>query len=192
MKATDSRGPRASPARTRRSTGSSTATSSAIKASWSSSDPRRCRPTGATEPQTSHRSSRAPGPRLQRGEQALADQIGVAGPSAGDVATIVDDKRVAIVVAGAAPRQLAGPELEVLGPGERRADLVFDVRRVGAVVAPAQPERREVRAALHVLRQASGAQAVEHRAPSSGLAARGDQHAVTDHRDRLERREEHN
>jgi hypothetical protein len=73
----------------------------------------------------------------QRGEQALADQVGVARPAAGDVAAVLDDECVAVVVAGAAPGQLARSELEVLGPGERRADLVVCRKSVvGSCGAP--------------------------------------------------------
>jgi len=85
--------------------------------------------------------------------------------------------------------QLARSTFEVRGVRERRADLVLDVHRVGSIVAAASPERREVRAALHVLRQARRPNAMEHGEPVRLLRARGDQHAVTDRGDRPGRRE---
>src|SRR5690349_17666618 len=83
-------------------------------------------------------------------DQFLADQVGIARPARGDVAAMLDDKRVRVVLARAALGQLARSALEVFGPGEGGADLVLDIRRVRAVVAAAPPERREIRRALHV------------------------------------------
>src|ERR1041384_4165950 len=123
---------------------------------------------------------------LEPRDQPLREQVGVARPARRDVAAILDDERVAVIVAGAAARQLARAALEVLGARQRGDDLVLDVGRIGPVVAAAAPERREVRAALHVLGQARRAQPVEHGAALAGgrLTARGDQHTVTDRSDR--------
>src|SRR4051812_43941363 len=107
------------------STPSSSSAASSRSLVWPQpSSPAFASPSSFAWPRSRVYASRRSG-RRQSLDQLLRDEVRVAGPAGRDVATVLDDERVGVVVARAALGQLARAALEVLRLGERGADLVL-------------------------------------------------------------------